>query len=139
MISAEDLASIEESLDVLGTPGALEAIREGRADAEAGRFVDNEEIKARYGRGVSRSYRVRITARSARDLQRLPDKIATACVEFIFGPLAGNPQRVGRPLRAELDGSHSARRGDYRVVYAIRESQHCVDVEHIDRRSDMYR
>ncbi|MDQ2790200.1 MAG: type II toxin-antitoxin system prevent-host-death family antitoxin [Pseudonocardiales bacterium] len=51
LISAEDLASIEETLDILGTPGALDAIREGRADAVAGRFVDNEEIRARYGRG----------------------------------------------------------------------------------------
>lgn len=50
LISADDLASIEETLDVLGTPGALEAIREGRADAAAGRFVGNEEIRARYGR-----------------------------------------------------------------------------------------
>lgn len=50
LISADDLASIEETLDALGTPGALDAIREGRADAAAGRFVDNDEIKARYGR-----------------------------------------------------------------------------------------
>jgi prevent-host-death family protein len=49
LISADDLASIEETLDILGTPGALEAIREGRAQAAAGQFVDNEEIKARYG------------------------------------------------------------------------------------------
>ncbi len=50
LISADDLASIEESLEILGTPGALDAIREGRADAAAGRFVNNDEIKARYGR-----------------------------------------------------------------------------------------
>lgn len=49
LISADDLASIEETLDVLGTPGALRAIREGQADAAAGRFTDSEEIKARYG------------------------------------------------------------------------------------------
>lgn len=50
LISTDDLASIEETLDVLGTQGALDAIREGRADAAAGRFVDNDEIRARYGR-----------------------------------------------------------------------------------------
>jgi len=88
---------------------------------------------------VSEPYRVGITARAARDLQRLPNKIATACVEFLFGPLADNPQRVGKPLRGELEGSHSARRGDYRVVYAIREGEHLVEIEHIDRRSDVYR
>lgn len=51
LISAEDLASIEETLDILGTPGALDAIREGRADAAASQFVNNEEIKARHGHG----------------------------------------------------------------------------------------
>ena len=47
LISADDLASIEETLDILGTPGALNAIREGRADAAGGRSADNDEIKAR--------------------------------------------------------------------------------------------
>ncbi len=83
--------------------------------------------------------RVTITARAARDLQRLPEKIAAACVEFIFGALATNPHRVGKPLRAELAGSHSARRGDYRVVNAIRDVPHRVEIEHSDRRSDIYR
>jgi antitoxin YefM len=49
LISAEDLASIEETLEILGTPGALDAIREGQADAAAGRLVDIDEIKARFG------------------------------------------------------------------------------------------
>lgn len=48
LISADDLASIEETLDVLRTPGAVEAIRQGRADAAADRFVDADEIKALY-------------------------------------------------------------------------------------------
>ena len=49
LISADDLASIEETLAILGTPGAVDAIREGQADATAERFADNDEIKARYG------------------------------------------------------------------------------------------
>ena len=49
LISADDLASLEETLEILGTPGALEAIRAGQDDAAAGRFVDSDEIKARYG------------------------------------------------------------------------------------------
>jgi prevent-host-death family protein len=35
LISADDLASIEEALDILGTPGALEAIGQDRAHATA--------------------------------------------------------------------------------------------------------
>ncbi len=51
LISADDLASLEETLEILGTPGAVQAIAEGKADAVAGRFIDNDEIKARYGLG----------------------------------------------------------------------------------------
>jgi hypothetical protein len=46
---------------------------------------------------VSGPYQVQITARAARDLQRLPEKIAAACVKFIFGPLIVNPRQVGKP------------------------------------------
>lgn len=88
---------------------------------------------------MSEVFRIQITARAARDLQRLPEKIATACVEFIFGPLAGNPWRVSKPLRDELAGLRSARRGDYRVVYAVVEDERRIEIVHIDRRSDIYR
>jgi prevent-host-death family protein len=49
LISADDLAAIEETLEILGTPGAAEAINEGLADASAGRFADNDALKSRYG------------------------------------------------------------------------------------------
>ena len=84
-------------------------------------------------------YRIAITSPAARDLEKLPEKIATACLEFIFGPMASNPQRVGKPLRYELEGLHSARRGDYRVIYAIRDKKRVVEITHIDRRGDVYR
>lgn len=88
---------------------------------------------------MTERHQIQITARAARDLERLPEKIATACVEFIFGPLAENPHRVGKALRDELVGLHSARRGDYRVVYAIIEDGHRIEIVHIDRRSAVYR
>ena len=88
---------------------------------------------------MSEPFRIQITPRAARELQRLPEKIATACVEFIFGPLAGNPARVGKQLRDELAGLRSARRGDYRVIYAIVEDERRVEIVHIDRRSNIYR
>jgi mRNA interferase RelE/StbE len=72
---------------------------------------------------TSDRYRVRTTARAERDLGNLPDKVAAACVEFIFGPLAANPHRLGSKLRGELAGLHSAWRSTYRVVYEIREDE----------------
>lgn len=50
LISADDLAALEETADILATPGAAEAIREGLADADAGRFVSSDEIRTAFGR-----------------------------------------------------------------------------------------
>lgn len=74
-----------------------------------------------------------------RSLDRLPEKIATACVEFVYGSLVENPQRVGRGLRFDLEGKHSARRGDFRVVYQIDLEHRVVTVVAVDHRSDVYR
>ena len=72
-------------------------------------------------------------------MRRLPEKVATAAVEFIYGPLASNPSQFGRPLRFELEGRHSAHRGDYRVVYRIGSRRRRVDILAIGHRADVYR
>ena len=46
IIAAADLDSILETLDILSTPGALDAVREGEADSIAGRFVSMEDMRA---------------------------------------------------------------------------------------------
>jgi len=79
------------------------------------------------------------TAASCRALVRLPEKVATAVVEFLYGSLASSPYRVGKPLRLGLEGLHSARRGDYRVIYRIDDQQRRVTVMAIEHRSDVYR
>ena len=85
------------------------------------------------------AYRVEWAPSAKRDLSRLPEKVATAVVEFIYGGLADNPQRVGRALHLELAGLHSARRGDFRVIYRINEAEGRVTVTLIDHRADVYR
>jgi mRNA interferase RelE/StbE len=79
------------------------------------------------------------TAASRRALARLPEKVATAVVEFLYGSLAASPYRVGKPLKLGLEGLHSARRGDYRVIYRIDDHQRRVTVVAIEHRSDIYR
>ncbi len=74
-----------------------------------------------------------------RALTRLPEKVATAVVEFLYGSLAASPHRVGKPLELSLEGLHSTRRGDYRVIYRIDDQQHLVTVIAIEHRSDIYR
>jgi mRNA interferase RelE/StbE len=79
------------------------------------------------------------TAGSRRALTRLREKLATAVIEFLYGSLASSPYRVGKPLKLGLEGLHSARRGDYRVIYRIDGHQHRVTVVAIEHRSDAYR
>ena len=88
---------------------------------------------------MSQSRDIRISARAERDLARLPGKIAAACVEFIFGPLAENPYRLGADPRGPLAGLRSARRGSYRIIYKVDEERDRIDVVHIDHRGDVYR
>jgi mRNA interferase RelE/StbE len=84
-------------------------------------------------------FEIRWAGPARRALRRLPEKVATAVVEFTYGALAGNPHRVGRPLRFELEGRYSAHRGDYRVVHRIDERRRRVDILAIDHRADIYR
>jgi mRNA interferase RelE/StbE len=78
------------------------------------------------------------TAPGRRALARLPEKVATAAVELLYGSLAASPY-PGKPLKLGLDGLHSARRGDYRVIYRIDDQHRRVDVVAIEHRSDVYR
>jgi mRNA-degrading endonuclease RelE of RelBE toxin-antitoxin system len=87
----------------------------------------------------SRRDELRVAGPAARQLDRLPSKVAAAIVEFILGPLREDPRRVGKELRRELTGLHSARRGAYRVVYEIDEVHTIVVVLRIDHRSTAYR
>ncbi len=84
-------------------------------------------------------YAIAWTTASRRALTKLPEKVATAVVEFLYGSLAASPYRVGKPLKLGLEGLHSARRGDYRVIYRIDDQQNQVTVVAIEHRSDVYR
>lgn len=84
-------------------------------------------------------WEVRVAASAARQLDRLPERVAAAVVEFMLGPLSENPQRVGHPLQRELEELWSARRGAYRIVYAIDHDAARVNVVRIDHRADVYR
>ncbi len=84
-------------------------------------------------------YAIEWTSPAKRALGRLPEKVAIAAIEFIYGPLAENPRRMGRALRFELAGLYSAHRGDFRIVYRIREETRTVYVEVVAHRADVYR
>jgi mRNA interferase RelE/StbE len=86
------------------------------------------------------SFRVVVARSAARRLaEQLPEAVAAACLEFIFGPLAGDPHRVGAPLRKPFEGQWRARRGGYRVRYRIDDQEETVYVLDVDHRRDAYR
>ena len=87
---------------------------------------------------TDRGYAIGWTAPARRALTRLPDKVGSAVVEFIYGPLAAKPHRVGKPLKLEFEGLHSARHGDYRVIYRIDDTQPLGVIIAIEHRADAY-
>ncbi|WES66012.1 type II toxin-antitoxin system RelE/ParE family toxin [Microbacter sp. GSS18] len=58
--------------------------------------------------------------------------------EFIVGPLAGNPRRLGNPLREPLAPFRPARRGEYRVLYRIEDDRLVIEIVTIEHRRDAY-
>lgn len=85
------------------------------------------------------AWRLVVAGPARRSLDRLPAKVALAVLDFILGPLTSNPHRVGKPLRGDLAGLHSARVGAYRVVYEIAEDDVEIVVLLISHRADVYR
>ncbi len=51
------------------------------------------------------------------DLAATSPRVVAAIVELVYGDLARDPRRVGKPLRFEFEGLYSARRAEYRVIY----------------------
>lgn len=69
----------------------------------------------------------------------LPEAVATAVNELLTSALVPEPRRVGKPLRGELAGIWSARRGTYGILYRLVEPQHEVVVLRIEHRRDVHR
>jgi mRNA-degrading endonuclease RelE of RelBE toxin-antitoxin system len=88
---------------------------------------------------VSEVWTPKFAPSAVRDLDRLPSKIAAACVEFVTATLPTNPYRMSKPLTEELTGFHSARRGDYRILFELLEEDRVLHVVRVAHRADAYR
>lgn len=85
-------------------------------------------------------YELVVTPPAARAISEyLPEAVASAVTEFLSTTLVREPHRVGKPLRRELAGVWSARRGTYRILYRIRDDAREVIVLRIEHRGDVYR
>ena len=86
------------------------------------------------------TYRVRWSSPARRAIENtLPEAVAAAAWEFVNGPLADNPHRVGKRLVGDLADYWSARRGQYRVIYVIDDDEQVVTIATVDHRRDVYR
>lgn len=84
-------------------------------------------------------HEVEITPEGLRHLNQLPRKVRDAAVAALLGPTGEDPRRLGKPLVGELAGLHSARRGDYRIIYEIDDRGLRVIVHRVQHRRDVYR
>ncbi len=89
-------------------------------------------------------YRLVITSAALRCLSAAPprgvgERVAWAVYEFVRGPLCREPLRVGKPLSPPLEGTHSAQRGSFRILYEIDEETRSVIVTAVQHRADVYR
>jgi len=89
---------------------------------------------------TDRGYELVLTPPAVRAVASgLPEAVAAAVIEFMTSALVDAPRRIGKPLRADLEGIWSARRGTYRVLYRIDEQRRAVVVLRVEHRRDVYR
>lgn len=138
VISTDDLESLEETLQEVSRPELIAQVRDSLSELAAGEaeVLSKEEILATAAHLMPKQYKIAWTPTAKRTLQRLPENVSRAAIEFIYGSLASNAKRVGKALRFDLEGLHSARRGDYRIVYRIDDRVTIIAIEH---RADVYR
>jgi mRNA interferase RelE/StbE len=83
-------------------------------------------------------WRVVVMAPVRREFDRLPLSVAAAVLETLDA-MAENQRRLGKPLMLEHEGRFSARRGPYRIIYELEETERLVRVVAIGHRRDVYR
>lgn len=57
LMALADLEALEETLDLLATPGAIEEIRQAEADIAAGRGIDADELRRQVAARMERESR----------------------------------------------------------------------------------
>ena len=141
LISPEELASPEGTLDLLSDLDAIERLRAAQAALEAGDYVTGDELRARVsgavsdGSGTREQLRVARTCRPASREDRRRDRR----VHARSAALRPAPCRRCAATRARGTPLGPARRGAYRVVYRIDEQASLLIVLRFDRRATIYR
>lgn len=83
-------------------------------------------------------WHVKVTRRALKGVDRLPTKRQKQARKIIAG-LAKNPKPRGHGPVKGKDGYFRIWLGRYRIVYAINEDEHKVNVVRVDPRGDVYK
>lgn len=87
-----------------------------------------------------REYELVLTPPARRAISdRLPESVAAAVIDFLTATLIVQPKAIGKPLRDDLAGIWSARRGTYRILYRVLDEPREVVVLRVEHRRDAYR
>jgi prevent-host-death family protein len=120
VLSLEDLAELEETLRSAAThrpwPTSAKPMRrmpQVKSFAESMTFAPC--ARERRARRTDPPPAIRAVGSG------LPEGVAAAVIEFLTSVLVENPHRVGKQLRVDLAGIHSARPGTYGVLYRLNE------------------
>lgn len=65
--------------------------------------------------------------------------MAAAIAEFVTAVLPRSPALMSKPLRGDLEGYRSARRGDYRVILRLDLTARTVVLHRVAHRAHAYR
>lgn len=82
-------------------------------------------------------YSVRLTKKAAKQLDKLPNQIASPILEAVVG-LANNPRPAGHK-KLKGRNAYRIRQGNYRVIYEIIDQQLIITVIVIGHRKEVYR
>jgi mRNA interferase RelE/StbE len=82
-------------------------------------------------------YRVILSLRAQRDLDRLPRDVLLR-VRAALDELAQNPRGPGTKKLTASGGIYRKRCGEYRILYEIDDANHEVTVHRVAKRDDAY-
>jgi len=83
-------------------------------------------------------YDVAWTQTALRHFDSLPEKVAVATIELCESTLSNDPIRASKTLNAPFAGQRSVRRGQYRVIISVDDTNTRVTVHAIRHRNVAY-
>lgn len=82
------------------------------------------------------NYNIVISKTAQKQLDKLPDPVAEILIKLIF-QLASNPKPIGYKKLKGRSG-YRIRKGDYRIIYDLRENILKIDIVSVGHRKNIY-